>query len=510
MSNLAALSRNISWNYIDAAANLVIYFLLTPIVIEHLGAAGFGIWVLINAVLYYLRFLDLGFNNALVKYVAEFGARGAWRRMNLLIGSTVSVLLAAGVAALLLSVAVSLWIVPNFFDVPAQSVPEFQVAVVLVGVQLLLGFPLSVLDSIYKGLQRFDVLSGVGLVCRIVSAVTIVVSLRFGFGVVALVLVQIFATLFQAAIYAALLSRVAPQVHFRWHRMRGRLYRKVRAYSGWSSLNELITEGSSEMEKLIIPILLSVSLITPYTLICTVAAVIFLAVEPITDTFFPLSSAYDVKDDKSRLRDLLLRGSKLVMAISLPLAVAVIAYGEAFIDIWIGEEHVLVPGGVLPLVVASFTTTAFVMTSGIILLALARVREVFWMTVSELALVLVLVLILTPRAGLAGLAGALLIANVVVTFLWTVPYVCRQLEQSLIVYLWSSLVRPLLAVVPAMAAAVWLDSLLGSETLLALIVKSAAVGAVFLVAFWLVSLSGAERGLVWRSARELRLRVRPT
>src|SRR5690606_10119321 len=145
----------------------------------------------------------------------------------------------AGVAALALSVMAALWVVPNFFDVPTESITEFQIAVVLVGVQLLVGFPLSIFDAIYEGRQRFDVLSGVSLLCRGVSAVAILVVLTLGYGIIALVLIQIAAALVQAASFAALLPRLVPQVKLSLRRMGGRHYRQLRAYSGWSSLNEL-------------------------------------------------------------------------------------------------------------------------------------------------------------------------------------------------------------------------------------------------------------------------------
>jgi O-antigen/teichoic acid export membrane protein len=185
-----------------------------------------------------------------------------------------------------------------------------------------------------------------------------------------------------------------------------------------------------------------VSLLTPYSLICSVSAVIFLAVEPITDTFFPLSSAYHAGADMERLRRLLLRGTKFVAAISLPLAVAVVAYGSEFIRLWIGEDHVTIPAGVAPLVVISFAVTAFILTGTTILLALARVKQVFWMGICELALAVALVLVAVPSLGLRGLAGSLMSANILITFLWIVPYVCRLVSQSIPEFLFQALMRP--------------------------------------------------------------------
>ncbi|MGH2357145.1 MAG: lipopolysaccharide biosynthesis protein, partial [Candidatus Limnocylindria bacterium] len=448
MSTLRSLTRNISWNYVEAGTSLVVYFLLTPVVVGHLGEVGYGIWVLLRAILFYLRFLDLGFYNALVKYIAEYAERRDWPTVNGLIGTTTSVLALAGVAALALSGVVAWLVVPNAFNVPPERIPELQLATVLLGIDLLLAFPGSVLGAIFEGRQRFDVLSGVSMAATILGALATVAGLELGYGIVALVCIEIAGTLLTAFLFALFLRRLFPAIRIGLGPIGGPHLRHIRGYSTWTSLNEILAEGGAEVEKLLIPVILSVSLLTPYTLICAVAAVIFLAIEPLTAAFFPLSSAYDAGDDQARLRKLLLRGTKLVMAISLPLAVAVAAYGEDFILAWIGEEHVDLPANVLPLVVASFSVTAFILTGTTILLALAKVKEVFWMGVAELVLAVTLVLIAVPRLGLPGLAGGLMVANMVITFICIVPYVCRLLGQSPADFLGQSLVRPLLAALP--------------------------------------------------------------
>ncbi|HEY8195993.1 MAG TPA: oligosaccharide flippase family protein, partial [Gemmatimonadales bacterium] len=373
MSNSRELSRNISWNYLQAGTSLVVYFLLTPIVVGHLGEVGYGIWVLLKAILFYLRFLDLGFHNALVKYVAESGERRDWRTVNGLIATTTSVLLAAGVAALVLSVAIAYLVVPHAFSVPPERIPELRLATVLIGVDLLFAFPCSVLGAVFEGRQRFDVLSGVSMAVSILAALAIVAGLEAGYGILALVTIEIGATLLAALLFALFMRRLCPEIRLSLGRIGGPHLSRISGYSTWTSLNEILAEGGAEVEKLLIPMILSVSLLTPYSLICAVSAVIFLAITPLTDTFFPLSSAYDARDDRARLRQLLLRGTKVVMAISLPLAVAVTAYGESFLLAWIGEEHITVPHTVLPLIVASFSVTAFILTATTILLALAKV-----------------------------------------------------------------------------------------------------------------------------------------
>ena len=501
MSTLRSLTRNISWNYVQAGTSLMVAFLLTPIVLAHLGETGFGVWVLLKAILFYLAFLDLGFYNALVKYLAELAERDDWPAANGLLRATTSVLALAGLAALALSGLVAWVVVPHAFNVPGEYMAELRLAAVLLGVDLLLAFPTSVFAAVFESRQRFDVLSGVTIVASVVVAAATVLALRAGYGILALAGLEIAGTLLTTLCYVVLLRRMYPVVRPGFGPIGGAHFGSLRRYSTWTCLNEMLAEGGAQVEKLLIPVVLSVSLLTPYTLICTVAAAIFLAVEPITDTFFPLSSAYDARDDRPRLRALLIRGTKLVMAVSLPIAVAVFAYGERFILGWIGEEQVVLPGGVMPLVVTSFTVTAFIMTGTTILLALARVKEIFWMSIVELALAVGLVLLTVSRYQLVGLAGSMLAANLLVTFLWIVPYVSRRLNQSVADFLFQSLVRPLLAAVPMAVFILWMERHLPGAALWELAIKAGLAGSVYLAAFYLLSLTAEERALCSASLR---------
>lgn len=493
MSTFRVLWRNISWNYVEAAVSFVVYLLLTPIVVEQLGATGFGLWVLLKAILFYLKFLDLGFYNALVKYVAEHSERREWTIANGLIASTTSLLSIAGVVALVASALVAWLLLPTAFNVPADRIEEMQLATLLLGVDLLIAFPASVLSAIFEARQRFDVHSIVTVLATLVCAGATIICLKMGYGIVALAWIEIAGSLITATLFVLILRRLMPEIRLGWGSPGGPYFRRLRSYSTWTSLNEILAEGSTEVEKLLVPIVLSVSLLTPYTLICTVAAAIFLAVEPITETFFPLSAAYEAKGDKVRLRELLLRGTKLVMAISLPLAALVTAYGEAFILEWIGTENIEVPPGVLPLVVASFTITAFVLTATTILLALGMAKQVFWMGITELALAVTLVLLLVPSMGLPGLAGSLLIANALISLFWIVPYTCRLIEQSSGEFLAQSVMRPLLAIAPMALVIGVLESWVPGDSLPWLVAKSALAGMVYLVAFFSLSLTAQER-----------------
>jgi len=62
------------WNWMGVGAGLFTGLLLSPYLIDKLGAEAYGLWTLSFAVVEYGTFLDLGFRSAMVKYVAHYFA----------------------------------------------------------------------------------------------------------------------------------------------------------------------------------------------------------------------------------------------------------------------------------------------------------------------------------------------------------------------------------------------------------------------------------------------------
>jgi hypothetical protein len=96
-----------------------------------------------------------------------------------------------------------------------------------------------------------------------------------------------------------------------------------------------------------------------------------------------------------------------------------------------------------------------------------------------------------------------LFANVVITFFWVVPHVCRLLGQSVGAFLGQSLLRPLLAVVPMAMLILWLDRYLVNDALWRFLIPAGLASCIYVVAFYGLSLTSRERDLCWSSVRGL-------
>src|SRR5438552_1502243 len=76
----AEMARRVVWNtlsnYAGKLATLATGLVLTPFILHQVGPASYGLWVLVGSVVGYGALLDLGIGNAIIKYVAEYRAKG--------------------------------------------------------------------------------------------------------------------------------------------------------------------------------------------------------------------------------------------------------------------------------------------------------------------------------------------------------------------------------------------------------------------------------------------------
>src|SRR5439155_21131179 len=101
-----AIARNTLWTIGARLVFLLGWALITPWMLKSLGPDRFAVWALLFALSGYFATFDLGLSQALVRFVAEFAARGdvrALRGLVTLAALLYSVLAALGVAALALA-----------------------------------------------------------------------------------------------------------------------------------------------------------------------------------------------------------------------------------------------------------------------------------------------------------------------------------------------------------------------------------------------------------------------
>ena len=74
---------------------------LTPLILNRIGDANYGLWLFIGSIFAYSGLLNLGFGRTVSRYVASYHARSDWIELNRIVSVTMAVYLVMAIIALL-------------------------------------------------------------------------------------------------------------------------------------------------------------------------------------------------------------------------------------------------------------------------------------------------------------------------------------------------------------------------------------------------------------------------
>jgi O-antigen/teichoic acid export membrane protein len=471
-----------------------VWFLLTPFVLSHLGTSGYALWTLMGAVASYGCLLDFGIGGAVVKYVAEYVARGDRHSARVTIGSASLLSLAMAAATLLISTAAAL-LLPSLLDLsPAEHVVA-EAAIALTGFDVAITIAFSPTVSVLRGLQRYELYNGVQIMGALVQAVITVVVLEAGGSVRGLIASNILVTVTMRMTSIALLRRVAPDLIVGIRSAQRAAVRRLAAYCYSAFTIDVAGRLYNKTDEFVIAAFQPLSAVTPYALARRLGEVTSLVATQFAKAVMPLASELEATDRTQKLRKLYIVASRAALGIATPVALVASICGHSILTLWVGPSYAGYSPLVAVLALASLINTSQWPASEV-LQGITRHRIVAWTWFAAGLANITLSILLLPMFGLVGVALGTLIPTIVSALFVVMPFANRTLNVS-----WKTALNEiwLPAMAPAVPAAILLAALerhidpAGTPALAGL---SAAAGAVYLAGYLSMPAATAERALL--------------
>ena len=410
-------------NYIGQFVTLIVGFFLTPFILHQLGESNYGLWALVSSAVAYGTLLDLGIWGTVVKYVAEYRARGSVELAHSLIATTLSLYSFLGLIAVTLSLIFAP-IFPRLFNVPPADQATAMWLVVLSGIQIGLSFPCSTAAAVLRGSQRFDLVNLLTVSGVLLTAGATVLVLLLGGGVLGLVTVNLVATLIMQIPAVWLVRRIAPDLHFGFRGARRSFIRTVISFSTPVFVTQLAGRFETETDQIIIGAFLPISTVTPYAIARRLSDIPYLLTSQFVKVLLPIASELHAEEDWARLRTLYLISTRLTAAIFVVIGCPAVVLAGWFLTVWVGPEYAASSVLVAILVLAGFVDISQ-WPAGAVLQGAGRHHPLASMSVGAAVINVALSIVLVQRVGVAGVALGTLIATSLVTLIFVMPYVLR-------------------------------------------------------------------------------------
>ena len=408
---------NAAYGVLDYAAYPVGMLAVAPVLLRNLGLAQYGVWTFATAAVSIGGIIASGFGDANIQHVAsrrgaddEHAALRAVRSMmgiNLLLGVAL-----AGIGWMLSPIAAA-HVAQADAGLQRACLWSLRIASVL----MVLRAVESVCISTQRAFERYGAAVRIGILGRILALVAAAGLTFVSHSVIAIMaaagLLMSAGLWLQIARLKRLLSADSLMPAFDRDTMRALV-----SFGVFTLLQAASGVVFSQLDRLMLGVSLGAAAVASYALCAQMAQPIFGFAGAGLHFLFPYLSKRNASSSTASLKSPVLIAFACNLIFVAITSCALLLFGGRILQFWVGAAVAQAASPVLAIIIWSSALLGLSVTATYALLALGRVRVVAWFNLIGGAAMLLLMMCLTPRLGIQGVAIARLSYAVVPLFLY--------------------------------------------------------------------------------------------
>jgi O-antigen/teichoic acid export membrane protein len=481
-----ALFKNVGSSWFALGFNILVGIFISPYILHHLGDDAFGLWVLIFSITGYYGLFDLGIRSSIVRYVATYSAIRDHAQLNRLISTALFTYGAIGAIAILITLIGSFY-VDSIFRISPDFLHTARYLFLIVGSAVALGFPVGIFGGVLEGLQRFYLLNFTSICATLLRALSIVLALRHGYGLLAVAMITVSMPLVSGLVNATVALQILP-LCLKLKNVERDSLRRIATYSSSTFIIIVAARLRFKTDAMVIGTFVSTAAVTYFTVGSRLVDYAGEVVTGLAQVFVPMSSKSDATGDLVGLRRIFVAGNRACALIIFPMAAILIILGKSVIEAWMGTRYVATSYPVLLVLVIPTTLMLAQAASGRVLFGMAKHKSLAIVTLMEGGANLFLSILLVRRFGIMGDAVGTAIPLACTTMFFLPRHLCRVLQLQIGVYLREAFLLPFALCGPLVAVLLLMNRWFAAhhyfQLAIQLVVGSAVYGVGLLWAIW--------------------------
>jgi O-antigen/teichoic acid export membrane protein len=419
---------NVTARWVTIVVELGLGFLMLPFNTRHLGAADYGLWMLSASIVSYFPIMNLGYAASIDRFVAHYRARRDAAAINE-IASTLFVLFAAVGLVAMVVVTLIAFNIASLFNMPPGQEAAGRSVLLMVGVQFAVGMPFAAFGGVVNGFQRTYLNGIVGAVVALAVAAVNIAVLLMGGTLVQLVAAMTVTRMLGFIAYRLNAYRVFPLLRIRPQSFSMARLREVTGFSVYMLMQNAANKANYATDPVVVAAFLSTGAVAVWTVAQRLADMVLRLTNQLNDVLFPVVVDCDSTQQHDRLRDVLIQGTRLSLALALPVSGVLVLLAPQVVVAWAGPVYAEA-AVLLQLLVAVVLVRVGTNTAGTVLRGAGH-HQLLSISNMVAALVnVVLSVILIRLQGLPGVAIATLVPVGVRGATILVPVACRRVRIS--------------------------------------------------------------------------------
>lgn len=412
--------RGASLNVIKMIVGIVAGFFMMPFFVNNLGNHLYGIWVSIGSIAgaYYL--LDMGFSQAVTRYVAKCIHQQDYAGANKIINTSLAIYSALAGVIVVIAFFIAGFLTDYFVQDP-QDLKLVQTLIIITGIALAFEFPSKAFPGILNAYMRYDTTAIVAIIKTLFDVGLVVVLLKNGFGLIAMACVYFLTSIASTIFYIYYCNGLFKQIEYSLANVDIATTKEMFHFSKWVFLMDASQLLKDKMDIWLIAFYGSASLVTIYFVavrLLDFGLQLLIQMMGVTSTLF---TKYYALGDTKKLTWVVTSCIKINFVLAVVLFNGLYLVGHDFISLWMGEKFEADVAFVCLLILSVGKLMGFVARpfNGL-LLTIKKHQYSANLSLIETIASGILCVVLIPRLGLTGAAIAIS-APLVVTKTFALP-----------------------------------------------------------------------------------------
>ena len=487
-------------NYLVTGTELLLGIFMLPFNVAYLGPSAYGLWILVASVTVYFSMFDMGYGVAQVRFAAKYRAKGDSSALNEIASTMFYMFSGVGLLTFAFATLIALNL-EKVFPLTASQAEMGQIVFLCISAYVSLGFPFSVFGGIVNGFQRQYLNGAVALVTAIVVAAVNVIVLLSGYGLAELVAATTAVRILSYLAYALNAYRVFPGLRIRLEYFNRERLREVTGFSVFILIIDLANKLNYSTDTIVIGAFMGTSAVAVWAVAQRLIEIVQRITDQLNAVLFPVVVDNSTVQRFDRLQKILVQGTRLSLAMVVPLATVLGLTARPLVMVWVGPAFSASVNVIyiLSIVVALRVGNA---TSAVILKGSDLHKFLAFSNLSMAVGNLILSVLLVRVYGLIGVAIGTLIPIIVVSMFVVFPAACRRVGMPVFTVVRRS-VWPATwpAIIMGLFIGVTRGGIEGSWTML--ILQSFAAAVIYAGLFLLFAISRDERDWYCNKVKEV-------
>lgn len=275
--------KNSSWNLANILLYPMVFLLLTPFFINHLGEENFGIWMLINSYVYIaVHIVSFGMGNSITAHIAEaIGKKNEGSLFNYINLSTRTI----GIISLASIMIASIWYALSRIGIQifVENIDRILViATLLISVK----FWELLYQSYLKGYERYDLASIYNIISKLLVLGAQVFLVVYGYGLYEIFVSNLFINIAIVFVQATISYTLSPG--YRFQLIKSEEEKKNLFHFGlWTWVQTIISVMAYQIDRFVVAIFLGPAITGYYILASTIVNHMHMAFGAIVSWLLP-------------------------------------------------------------------------------------------------------------------------------------------------------------------------------------------------------------------------------